>query len=584
MADTFKRKAFLFGVGDYGIESLRLEAAVREMREWARVLSDRFGFQVMRPLENEEATRDAVLEGYRTLVAGAQPNDQLFFVAVCHGTIRPRSRRRGPEQALVAFPTDGSLSAATIGMSEFEDVRVPRGTDLTFIFETCFAGARKLEQDPHAVPLFIPSDLVFGTFDFDVKSVRTFGSMKFTFIETAHNAMDGERKAVAEQPLIVAASGPFQGAYQTTIGREKRMVFSYLALPPLDKNVPPNDRPTFDRWIKDIKPLRPGFPQVPKLAGNEGRYNERFPGAPANENFTETPPNHGHQRPKPGPDQTETLMSSGPSSLAVDIAGICCFVNVYPDRKRLVLPYDGMGHGHIAFLEIAVEDIADIKGSGPSTPEYPHFEFVANPDAMPPVETLPGMIAYFRWNLAGHKVTFSSIDTGQTLTVTGAYGRHVPQMKKVLPELDNYPRPECFQDAPRANLIAAYMDIANGVLDVADLEERPLVFDPMKEWPPVQPPTSVRLRLPITQPFTTITITNTATGANEHEITLKPTATLIRMGNLMIQDIEGPGSGLLSEPEHFLLYYELSGKELTEKPIPSDTAAPVNSCSVTNWP
>jgi hypothetical protein len=93
----------------------------------------------------------------------------------------------------------------------------------------------------------------------------------------------------------------------------------------------------------------------------------------------------------------------------------------------------------------------------------------------------------------------------------------------------------------------------------------------------------VSVTLPLTAPPSTITIVRTADESVKTQINVKPGAQSVRFGNLPEDDITRLGSGV-GTSQDYLLYYRLSGKPLSEKPVPAVQAVPINSCSVTDWP
>jgi hypothetical protein len=258
-------------------------------------------------------------------------------------------------------------------------------------------------------------------------------------------------------------------------------------------------------------------------------------------------------------------------TLKVRVVGICCFVNINngAPSKRIILPYDDMGHTetHIPFFEVPMLDVASWSGLGP-VEAYTHWN---------------GSVQYLRWELNGHRITIDSLDTtAPALWQTYSYERHVPSMKAVCPELRSYPGPECFEDSPPPDLIAGYFDISKGSVDAGPLEEFYTAFDPVRNWPEGRGTQSVDLNIPVQDGGVVISIDAFDTSsAHDAQIVLKPEAETVRIGNLVPDDLTGSGSG--DSHEHFMLYYNLASDLPSEMPLPVKSLAPVNACSPTRW-
>lgn len=614
-----KKKALLIAVSDANGSAPHLEAAVPEMNRWQELLAMQYRFSTT-PLPEDRATPRAVLDALGELLHGAQPDDQLIFVAVCHGTL-VRAQDGRLEHALLVFPPDGVVEHAAVGFSEFSEVfrteRPPRGTDITFILESCFSGAYG-NDPPNATPLYVRPNLANlprgGALISFLNSKRTRRSLRIfgdPMTESPSPGFEDDRGLLSdmehsthghgrihgrstklrtagdvEEALIVAASGPLEAAFQIPDHGVPRMLFSMRAIERLWQ---PGDL-TFRELIQEITPLRPDFPdfpQVPELRGNQLRRDELFPGKA---DHGETPIESPASRPtrvRLGPGSgisTESLGVGGSmDSLNVRIAGICCFLNP-GSNKRVVLPIDTLGHGHIPFLEIAEEDedIAKRLGKPPAESGYVHLEH--------PMQT--GTVTYRRWHLTNHRVVIDNINT-QALVVTAAYSKYVPQMQKILPELNAYPDTACFKLSPQQK-VAGYCDIAYGELGAGMLGEIPLYFDPHHDWPaPDQlrgrAPRWVYWKVPLLSNAAKLTIykfkpgEEDSPGTKDTEITLNPGTAWVTIGNQLKIDIEGRGAPD-PHPEHFRLYYTLAESDPSEHPVPIEGGVPLNTCSPTDWP
>lgn len=266
--------------------------------------------------------------------------------------------------------------------------------------------------------------------------------------------------------------------------------------------------------------------------------------------------------------------------IIIRFAGICCFVEKHsandPFVRRVVMPLDTMSSQmgmdpHIPFIEFEHGDIR-YPGNIPPSKQYTHYN---------------GSIVYDRWELAGHFITIDTVDpTGPALKSTRSFDRHVPKMYKVCPDLQLYPRSECFDDDPDATLIAGCVDLNWGTLDATNLTEYLQPFVPQRRWGPERTPRYVELRLPVKPGDIVVTLKEFASSKGTgNQITLYDTTETITIGNLLEADISGPGSGKTTS-EHFKLFYDLSDPNHypANPSFPADPLVPVDSCSVTGWP
>jgi len=261
-------------------------------------------------------------------------------------------------------------------------------------------------------------------------------------------------------------------------------------------------------------------------------------------------------------------------NLKIRVTGICCFVdqNNGVEAKRLVIPLDDMmgGDNHIPFIEVRESDLDGYSGAAPSD-HYTHYN---------------GSVYYRRWELSGHCIEIDTIDqSAPMLDTTPSFDRHIPSMKQICPNLRSYPRQECFDENPPPNLIVGCLEIGKGTLDAGPLEEIFTAFSPVYNWPAGQTPQWVDLRMPVLPGKLVISLNAFDTsGAHDAQLTLKEGTENITIGNLLMADLTGPGSGA-GRTEHFKLFYNLSDPaRLPETlPLPLIPQVPVNACSPVRW-
>lgn len=133
------RKAFCVGIDEYPNPINRLRGCVADATEWEGALT-RLGFAVNR-LHDNDATRGAILDGLKELIAGSRPGDVLAFQYSGHGTHVPDldgDEMSGEDQAIC--PVDFEAGQLLID----DDIRavfdtLPGGIQLTCFMDNCFS-------------------------------------------------------------------------------------------------------------------------------------------------------------------------------------------------------------------------------------------------------------------------------------------------------------------------------------------------------------------------------------------------------------------------------------------------------------
>jgi hypothetical protein len=553
------RKALLVAVGDYGEYAERLTAPAYEIEQWRDLLSKSpYNFEIMPPLIDGEATRDAVLKGLRDLLSGAKQNDQLLLVFAGHGNLSEGRNREEGEQSLVASPLVSGLKDAAIRESDvqeiFDEIRPPRGTDITFVLECCHSAdygplvrLRSLTDGfgiaATAIPLAAPPTM-------DVKnihSLRTFGEF-------------AERESSYEKPVILAATGKYDLAYEVTYDGIRRMLFSLRLLWWLRQT-----RDTFLGIRTNINPLHPDFPQEARLGGNASRWSEKFPGEPSG----------GDQLVKP----TQEIETA---SVNLRVLGLATFVNArgsVPYKARIILPFDEGQYvpskdRHFACIEIATDDMIGTP-SGPLASKWTKRYTKAG-------------VEYTRWSLNGYTVTIQTGNPDRPFYRRPDFENYVPKLTVIAPELEFIdPHPLCFDPAPLLNRLAAFVNLPGGSADVGPPQTEDTIYvrrySGAKTYGPVRTRRSVKVNIPIVSEYATIVLRPYLDPTQEHlVVNLKPGATIL-IANAREADITGDGEGDIPR-EQFLLYYKLAPSPLPDPPLPVVTGIPIDDCTVTDWP
>jgi hypothetical protein len=552
------KKALLVALDGY-----ELTAPTQELARWQELLKELYKFDEVVSLKNQNATNQGILKALDSLLDAASANDQLLFVFMGHGTLDKKGGQRS--QALLVY--DGTVVRREID-AVFARTRPPRGTDITFVLDCCFAADYRTRMKSSnvavdAIPLFVPPPMEIMT---DRSEVRAF-DMAFS---TIHKDV--------EEPIIFAASGKNRPAYEIPDGRERRLLFSKRLLAQL-----PQKYDTFEGIRDKINLLHPRI-QEATLLGNLSRQKEWFPGqSPSDSGNTDEPP----LSPTIDDDAADALArttAATANSIDLRILGLGCFVESRdtandPYQVRVILPFDEGKYAtgndrHFACIEIAEDDI---EGSFTGTTPTEHFR---------------GGVRYLRWLLQGHTLSIQTGVPNQDFTRSPEFDQHVPVMTVLCPELlPRNPRPECFEPVPRPDLFAAFVDVPGGSVDIGSLDEHSTFFQRRNgdiTWGSETTPITVRVNVPLVTDFATILLRPYPRfDRPDLEVQLKPGRTML-IANAREVDISGDGThdgtpGTVPSTQ-FLLYYKLSTFVPSDPPLPQTDQAPIDACSVTSWP
>lgn len=143
------KKALCVGINDYPFgEENDLRGCVNDSNDWAALLKNNFGFNDVRQLLNDQATKDNIIAGLKDLLAEAQAGDILVFTNASHGTYQADAD--GDEskfdEAICPHDTDTNLLLDDELREIFKDI--PEGVQLTVISDSCHSGS--VTRDPRS--------------------------------------------------------------------------------------------------------------------------------------------------------------------------------------------------------------------------------------------------------------------------------------------------------------------------------------------------------------------------------------------------------------------------------------------------
>ncbi len=140
------KRALCLGINEYKLDAVKdLRGCVNDAQAWQTLLVDHFDFAAddVKVLVDKQATRSAVLDGLKTLLAGAQTGDVLVFINSSHGSYTFEKGEDGDEPEGV----DEVLCTHDYGENLLvdDDIReiistLPAGVNLTVISDSCHSG------------------------------------------------------------------------------------------------------------------------------------------------------------------------------------------------------------------------------------------------------------------------------------------------------------------------------------------------------------------------------------------------------------------------------------------------------------
>ncbi|HEX5501127.1 MAG TPA: caspase family protein [Thermomicrobiales bacterium] len=136
------KKAFCVGINDYPYEGSDLNGCVNDARGWAELLHGHYDFAStdVTLLTDAQATKGAIVDGIKGLLAGAKSGDVLVFTNSSHGTYVADTSGDEPsyDEAMCPYDTADHLLVD----DELREIfaGLPRGVRLDVVSDSCFSG------------------------------------------------------------------------------------------------------------------------------------------------------------------------------------------------------------------------------------------------------------------------------------------------------------------------------------------------------------------------------------------------------------------------------------------------------------
>lgn len=246
-----KRKALIAAINSYHRRIGELRGCVNDAGDFEHLLHNRFSFSAaeIHRIENQQATRQAILEGLDWLMEDASKGDVRIFFYAGHGTQLPNAEDpSGRDEALVGYSAqwDGLLlkqpDASLLFDRENWELQfirdkelkavfdtIPDGVNLTLVFDCCHSGDMQKLSDmqrfrflppPHSVEAAISkAEKAYWKALQSIQPSRVFvkptSGNRFAYADTS------------EKSILLAACSKDESAMEATIAGKPRGVFTY---------------------------------------------------------------------------------------------------------------------------------------------------------------------------------------------------------------------------------------------------------------------------------------------------------------------------------------------------------------------
>lgn len=268
------KRALCIGINDYPGTGMDLKGCVNDARDWSAELASR-GFEVRRLLD-AQATKAAMVAGFRELIAATGRGDIAVISFSGHGTVVPEKsgdgsgdERDGYDEGLC--PHDVQTAGAALIDDEIAVLFRQRrpGARLVLIADSCHSGTvtRQIGQGPGDDDL--PRPRFLPPANWMAPEQLTRGGVPHPPARPRASAFGVAVSRRSEDLLLAGCQeGPEHYSFDARIAGRDRGAFSHFALKTL-KDLPAGA--SYDDWHAAITPAclpTSSFPQTPQIFGN----------------------------------------------------------------------------------------------------------------------------------------------------------------------------------------------------------------------------------------------------------------------------------------------------------------------------
>ncbi len=268
-----RRRALCVGINDYPYDGSDLNGCVNDANAWAQLLIDHYDFPAgdVTTVTDADATKEAMMDGLKDLLAGAKKGDVLVFTNSSHGTYQADKDgdERLYDEALCPYDTadhvilDDELRELFAGL--------PSGVRLIVISDSCHSGTVLRAAVAENLPgLRTPDD----------RRVR-FLSPALRGQKVIPNPWKAKPKAKEKYPessmtaLLLSGCKDIEYSYDALIGGSYHGAMTYYAIQAIREA---NYRLTWAQLLSRVNFLldENGYPQHPQLEGRAENKKRRL--------------------------------------------------------------------------------------------------------------------------------------------------------------------------------------------------------------------------------------------------------------------------------------------------------------------
>ena len=268
------KNALCIGINNYPGTHMDLSGCVNDANDWAAELAAR-GFAVTKLLD-EQATKAAMLDGFKSVISSAVKDDVVVISFSGHGTYVPDTNGDeidGLDEALC--PYDIQTNGAALIDDEIHAIFASRkpGVRLVLLADSCHSGTvtRAAAPDPEADDVPRPRFMPIGNWmpPEQLPKGASGKPLASLSVNAPSSAFTGALSRTSGDLLLSGCKeGPNNFSYDARIKNRPNGAFTYYALKSL-KSLKPDA--TYADWQAAINPVylpSVQYPQSPQIVGS----------------------------------------------------------------------------------------------------------------------------------------------------------------------------------------------------------------------------------------------------------------------------------------------------------------------------
>jgi hypothetical protein len=267
------KKALCVGINDYPYDGNDLNGCVNDAKAWAGLLTSKFGFSGsdVKLLLDGEATKAKMMDGLKSLLAGARSGDVLVFTNSSHGTYVAESG--GDEEMYDEALCPYDCAENLIVDDELRELfaNLSNEVRLTVISDSCFSGT---------VTRAAIAEIIPGHRTPDDRRVR-FLSPALMGRKVLENPWTAKPKGKLKYPqsrmkeVLLSGCTDKEYSYDALIDGKYHGAMTYFAVKAIQEA---NYEITFQQMHTRLRSLvdSAGYPQHPQLEGKKANKKKQI--------------------------------------------------------------------------------------------------------------------------------------------------------------------------------------------------------------------------------------------------------------------------------------------------------------------